>query len=74
MYNERTTRGGSSQIIEFRGLQNTNEKNGDNRTLIGENIEVWTKDLIDRIARKIGGLIGTINMQIQGAINEAIYS
>ena len=67
--NERNTQGSSSQANEFRNIHDVHvgRENSDR-----DNLETLSSELNDRISREINGLIGTVNVQIQRTVEEAI--
>ena len=69
--NERNTQGSSSQANEFRNIHDAHvgHENSDR-----DNLETLSSELNDRISREMNGLIGTVNVQIQRTVEEAICS
>ena len=72
--NERNTQGSSSQANEFRKFRNIHDAHVGRENSDRDNLETLSSELNDRISREINSLIGTVNVQIQRTVEEAICS
>ena len=69
--NERNTQASSSHVNEFRNIHDVNMGS---ENLDRDHMETLSSELNDRISREINSLIGTVNIQVQRTVEEAICS